>query len=118
MNRDDAAPHDTPPHTKKPPRTTAGRLLVAIEATSTVTLDELATHLGVPVDWLRECRDGTRTLELEVQILLAALVTMLAPEHAALAKHLHGQAQSALRVRNGAIESHMTYYSPHRWFNR
>lgn len=118
MSHDDATAPETTPHSKKPPRTTAGRLLVSIEATDTVTLDVLANHLGVPAEWLRECRDGSRTLELEVQILLAALVTMLAPEHAALARHLHGQAQSALRVREGAVESQMTYYSPHRWFNR
>ena len=102
----------------KRPRTTAGRLLISVEATGTTSLEQLSEHLGIPVDWLRECRDGLRTLELEVQILLAALVMLLAPEHEALARHLHGQAQSALRVRSGVIESHMTYYSPHRWFNR
>lgn len=118
MSHDETPPHESPPHSRQPPRTTAGRLLVSIETSGSVTLDVLASHLGVPVDWLRECRDGSRTLELEVQILLAALVTMLAPEHAALAQHLHGQAQSALRVRNGSIESRMTYYSSNRWFNR
>lgn len=103
---------------KKGTRTTAGRLLISVEATGTVTFEQLAGHLGVPTDWLRECRDGERTLEVEAQILLAALVMLLAPEHEPLARKLHGQAQSALRVRNGSVESHMTYYSPHRWFNR
>jgi len=105
------------PSPSRRPRTTAGRLLLSVEASGSTTLGQLAKHLGVPEEWLRECRDGERTLELEVQILLAALVLLLAPEHTALARHLHGQAQSALRVKNGSIESHMTYYSPHRWFN-
>ncbi len=108
---------ETGPLSKKGARTTAGRLLISVEATGTTTFEQLAGHLGIPVEWLRECRDGGRTLELEVQILLAALVMLLAPEHEALARKLHGQAQSALRVRNGSVESHMTYYSPHRWFN-
>ena len=108
---------ENPRPPSKQPRTTAGRLLVSVEVTGTVTIEKLAGHLGVPVEWLRECRDGTRTLEVEAQILLAALVLLLAPEHEALARKLHGQAQSALRVRNGSVESHMTYYSPHRWFN-
>lgn len=101
----------------KRPRTTAGRLLTSVEAAGAVTLEQLAGHLGIPVEWLCECRDGARTLDLEVQILLAALVMLLAPAHEPLARKLHGQAQSALRVRNGSVESRMTYYSPHRWFN-
>jgi hypothetical protein len=108
--------NDSSPSGRRP-RTTAGRLLLAVEATGSTTLEELARHLGLPVRWLEECRDGKRTLEIEAQILLSALVLMLVPELAAQARHLHGQAQSALRVRNGAVESHMTYYSPHRWFN-
>jgi hypothetical protein len=64
---------------------------------------------------LRECRDRIRPLDVEHQILLAALATVVAPEHARLARRLHAQAQSALRVREGSVDSHSVYMPGHRW---
>jgi hypothetical protein len=97
---------------KRPIVTTAGKLLQVLEAGGQHDLSQLARRIGIPVRQLHECRDGSRPLELEGQILLAALVVEVAPEHARLARRLHAQAQSALRVRNGEVDSHSTYCSP------
>ena len=93
--------------------TTAGRLLDVVSAGG-LDLAQLARHLRVPARQLRACRDGATSLEPETQILLAALVMELAPGHALLARRLHAQAQSALRVREGEVESHATYPG-HTW---
>ncbi len=89
--------------------TTAGRLLAAVHERGSVDLAEIAKMLHVPVAYLEECRDGERTLELEVQLLLAAAALTLAPDHARLARQLHAQAQSALRVQQGTVATHPTY---------
>lgn len=78
-------------------------------------LAPIARQIRVSVRHLRECRDGIRPLETESQILLAALATVLAPEHERLARRLYAQAQSALRVREGAVDSHSVYLPGHRW---
>lgn len=89
--------------------TTAGRLLAAVHESGIVELAEIARILHVPAHFLEECRDGQRALETEVQILLAAAVLSAAPEHARLARQLHAQAQSALRVQLGVVPTHPTY---------
>ncbi len=96
-------------------RTTAGRLLDDVAASGSIDLVMLARRLGITVARIAECRLGLRPLELETQIVLAGVVTVLAPQHARLARRLHAQAQSALRVREGAVESHQTYGMVHRW---
>ncbi len=89
--------------------TTAGRLLLAVHESESADLAELAKMVRVPVSHLEECRDGERTLDLDVQILLAAAVLALAPSHERIARQLHAQAQSALRVAQGAVSTHPTY---------
>lgn len=89
--------------------TTAGKLLQAVLAGGEVDAERLARYLGMSTTKLRECRDGVRALDLERQIVLAGVVAVLAPEHARLARRLHAQAQSALRVREGAVASHFVY---------
>jgi hypothetical protein len=90
--------------------TTAGRLLDAIVDSGAIDLAYLAHRLNVPKRRLEECRTGGAALELEVQIRLAPMVMLLAPQHQRLARRLHSQAQSALRVREGAVQAHTTYY--------
>ena len=94
--------------------TTAGRLLQVVTVDGATDIVRLARRLGIPARRLRACRDGEQPLEPELQILLAALVLEVSPEHAALARQLHAQAQSALRVREGVVESHSTYLG-RRW---
>ena len=89
--------------------TTAGRLLRAVIDGGGVRLPDLATRLGVRVRALEHCCDGTGSLEPEVQMKLAALVLLLAPEHERMARRLYGQAQSALRVQRGSVEAHLVY---------
>jgi len=97
-----------------PKRSSAGHLLQLITKDDAIALPRLARCLKVPAGRLRACRDGQATLEPEVQILLAALVLELSPEHSQLARRLYAQAQSALRVREGAVESHAVYVG-RRW---
>ena len=94
--------------------TSAGHLLRLVTKDDAVNLPWLAQRLRVPIGRLRACRDGQGSLEPEVQILLAAFILELAPEHSSLARRLHAQAQSALRVREGAVESHAVYVG-RRW---
>lgn len=89
--------------------TSAGRLLRAVVKDGTIELPRLARQLNVPVRRLQACQDGERPLEVELQIILAALVMALSPRHAPLARRLHAQAQSALRVREGSVSSQATY---------
>ena len=93
--------------------TTAGKLLQALEAEGAHDLSRLAQRIGISARRMGECREGIRPLEIEEQILLAALVMEIAPEHGRLARRLHAQAQSALRVRNGEVDSHFVYQQ--RW---
>ena len=112
MNRSTNDRDDQSARARRAPRarlTTAGRLLAAIEERGTADLARLAWHLGVPQERLAECRDGVRPLDVEVQIRLATLVLTVAPEHGRLARQLEAQAQSALRVEQGAVSSHRTY---------
>lgn len=105
------------PESIKPRRTNmtaAGRLLAAVTANGSIDLTELAQRLNVPVYRLRDCRDGADLLPPEVQLVLAALVVELSPPHASLAHRLYAQAQSAMRIRKGAVESHLTYPSWNR----
>ena len=95
--------------------TTAGRLLQAMAANGHDDLATIARQIGVSVRRLRECRDGIRPLDVEQQILLAALATVVAPEHGRIARRLYAQAQSALRVREGSVDSHSIYMPGHRW---
>lgn len=107
--------HDEPnvaASTSQPRRkslTTAGRLLADITSDGALDMDQLARRLTVPAQRLRACRDGSRALELEHQLMLAALVVELAPQHGSLARRLYAQAQSALRMRLGAVDSHLIY---------
>lgn len=91
--------------------TSAGRLLRAVADNGAIELPRLARHLNVSARLLQACLDGERPLEIELQIMLAALVLELAPhpQLAPLARRLHAQAQSALRVREGAVSSQATY---------
>ena len=84
--------------------TAAGRLLQAVEASGAIELSHLAGRLGISMRRLEECRDGVRALNLEH-----------APEHARLASKLHGQAQAALRMRDGDVATHSVYYQRHYW---
>jgi hypothetical protein len=95
--------------TTRPKSTAAGRLLEAVSATGSVDLALLARRLGTPAQRLQACRDGMLALEPELQIMLAALVMEVSPVHASRARQLHAQAQSALRVREGSVESHTVY---------
>jgi hypothetical protein len=95
--------------------TTAGRLLRAMAASGHGDLGLIGRQIKVSTRRLQECRDGIRPLDVEQQILLAAVATVLAPEHERLARHLHAQAQSALRVREGSVDSHSVYNPGHRW---
>ena len=95
--------------TARPRFTTAGRLLDAVSTSGTIDLALLARRLGTPVQRLQACREGMLALEPELQIVLAALVMEVSPEHGSPARRLHAQAQSALRVRAGAVESHAVY---------
>lgn len=97
-----------------PRLTSAGHLLQLVTKDDAVTLPWLARRLRVPSERLRACRSGEGSLIPEIQILLAALVMELSPEHSPLARRLHAQAQSALRVREGAVESHAVYVG-RRW---
>jgi hypothetical protein len=89
--------------------TRAGRLLEAVTATGSVDLDRVARWLKVPADRLVACRDGTVSLEPEAEMVLAAIVIEMSPEHGAEARRLYAQAQSSLRVRRGLVQSHLTY---------
>jgi hypothetical protein len=114
MNGDatsDVHESDKPGHQRL---TTAGRLLQLLASDGATDLTLLARRLGIPTRRLRACRDGEQPLEPEVQMLLAALVLEISPEHASLARQLHAQAQSALRVREGLVVSHPTY-NGRRW---
>ena len=91
----------------RPKLTTAGRLLALVTTDDELDLARFARRLKVPERHLRECREGMRSLEPEIQLLLAALVVEVAPAHAAHARRLHAQAQSALRVREGLVKSHV-----------
>ena len=108
--------HDAPSAEKTPhaKQTAAGRLLALIAKGEAFDFARVARCLVVPERYLRECRDGLRRLEPEVQVLLAALVMELAPEHAHAARRLHAQAQTELRLRQGVVGLHQTYDSP-RW---
>ena len=97
-----------------PRRTSAGHLLKLITKDDADVLPRLARCLKMPAGRLLACRDGRAALEPEVQIVLAALVLELSPEHSQLARRLYAQAQSALRVREGAVESHAVYVG-RRW---
>jgi len=94
--------------------TRAGRLLQLVTIEGKITCTRIAERLQIPEHELRACRDGARALEPEVQLVLATLVLEIAPECSLLAHRLHAQAQSALRMKQGAVESHMTYHGP-RW---
>jgi len=97
-----------------PKLTSAGHLLQLVTKDDPLAMPRLARQLKVPFDRLRACRDGQGSLEPEVQMVLAALILELSPEHSQLARRLHAQAQSALRVREGAVESHAVYVG-RRW---
>jgi hypothetical protein len=97
-----------------PKLTSAGHLLRLVTKDDAIVLPQLARHLKVPAGRLRACRDGQAALEPEVQLMLAALVLELSPEHSQHARRLYAQAQSALRVREGAVESHAVYVG-RRW---
>jgi hypothetical protein len=107
--RDDQGGKQTPSRL-----TSAGQLLRLVTKDDAVDLPWLARRLKVPAGRLRACRDGRGSLEPEVQILLAAFILELSPEHSSLARRLHAQAQSALRVREGAVQSHAVYVG-RRW---
>lgn len=100
---------------RRPRLTTAGLLLRDLFQSGRVDFAQLAKRMQVSVSRLIACRDGKRALDLEAQIRLAGLVMELAPEHARRARHLHAQAQSALRVQSGTVESHLTNQSRHWW---
>ena len=93
----------------RPRLTSAGRLLADIAAQGRLAFTDIAPKLGVRVETLEACARGTRTLELEVQMRLAALTLLLAPEHGRAATRLYEQAQAALRVDASAEQRHPTY---------
>lgn len=82
---------------KRLPPTTAGRLLVALETTDSVRVSELAMRLAIPERKLIECRDHGGRLDSKLQVQLAELVLLLAPEHQRLAHRLRQQATAAVR---------------------
>jgi hypothetical protein len=96
---------------------TVARLLTALAASNAIPFDVLARRIGIAPRKLAECQEGTRELDLETQARLAAVVTASAPQHAKLARRLQAQAQSALRIRDGSIEGHQSYYLAHYWEN-
>jgi hypothetical protein len=98
----------------RPKFTAAGKLLDAVSTTGAIDLPLLARRMGTSAHRLQACRDGMLALEPELQIVLAALVMEISPDHATRARRLHAQAQSALRVREGSVESH-TVYSGRRY---
>jgi hypothetical protein len=104
----------TPAQQARPKMTRAGRLLQILTTSDEDICTRIARRLKVPVHDLMACRDGSRPLEPEVQILLAALVLEIAPQCAPLAHRLYAQAQSALRVKEGVVEAHLTYHRA-RW---
>ena len=94
----------------RPRLSSAARLLVAIDEQGSPSLDQIAQRLGLPLESLEECRDGTRPLALETQMYLAALITELAPEHRRLATSLYSQAQAALRGKLEPSRQHPYYH--------
>ncbi len=116
MNDEPRGPDGVPEVSPSPPPkrkiTAAGRLVALVTTDSVLDLARLARSLAVPERHLLECRDGLRRLEPEVQMLLAAYVMEGAPQHAAVARRLHAQAQSEYRVRERSIDSHETYDRP------
>lgn len=93
-----------------PPRlSTAGRLLVAISRNDAFLLDEIAQRTRISKQHLDECRDGTRSLGLEEQMRLAAVLIAIAPDYERKAHALYGQAQAALRMREDPGRSHQLY---------
>ncbi len=108
MDNDEANVVSAPRKPRKLP-TAAARLLAAATGTGAVDLVYLAQRLKIPVDTLQACRDGSAALRPEVQIVLAALIVELSPPHASLARRLYAQAQSALRLQTGVVDSHLTY---------
>jgi len=88
---------------------TAGKLLAAVTREGKRTLDEIALRAQVSTKELEECRDGSRSLELEAQMRLAAAILAIAPEHERKAYALYGQAQAALRMREDPGRSHQFY---------
>ena len=93
--------------------TSAGRLLRVLMASGAMEISQLAKWLGVSVGRLKACHDGERPLDVEAQIMLAALAMEIAPAHHQLARRLHAQAQSALRVREGFVPSQSSYPGRH-----
>lgn len=96
----------------RPKLTRAGRLLQLVTAGGGIDLDRIGRWMHVPAHALETCRDGLGSLDPEVQLVLAAVVLELAPQHAAQARRLYAQAQSALRVQQGLVQSHITYHGP------
>jgi len=93
-----------------PPRlSTAGRLLVAICREDTLLLDDIARRARITRHRLDQCRDGIRSLELEEQLRLAAVLIAVAPKYERRAYTLYGQAQAALRMREDPGRSHQFY---------
>jgi hypothetical protein len=101
--------HKNRPQAPRPRLTTAGRLLKAVAHDGVTTLSDLARQLRIPSDDLEHCEQGLKSLELETQMRLAAIVAEVAPEHARLAHALYGQAQAALRMQLLDGRQHSSY---------
>lgn len=88
---------------------TAGRLLHELFARGALVPTDVARALGITADVLGACASGRGTLSHEVQLRLAALVTLWVPEYEAKARRLFAQAQAAMRVEANETASHLTY---------
>jgi hypothetical protein len=86
---------------------------VALLADGSRTTDDIARATGIAPTRLEECRRGTRPLELEQQLRLAAACAGLAPKLERQAHALFAQAQAALRVRADLTRGHMIYPKEH-----
>ena len=90
-------------------RTSAGRLLEKMTAADPASLANVAGQLRVDVVILERARDDGTPLDPVVQMMVAAFALELLPDERSLIHQVYGQAQTALRLENGSVESHMTY---------
>ena len=99
--------------TRNPRLTRAGDLLLLLDQTGVIAMDAAAPQIGVSVAVLRECMEGRTRLPIDAQLQLATITLEHAPALARKAYALRGQAQTAKRVEQGEVVSHMI--SRPRW---
>jgi len=88
----------------------AGRLLEELTRDGATTLCALAKVLEISEAHLTECRDGKGRLDPKIQLKLASLAPIIAPELKLMARRLHTQASAAVEYEaNGAAMRHSSY---------